>query len=306
MVAEQYLKEGATCTTQAQYFNSCVHCGEASDTEFFFGGALADHSFTAEVAADKYLKEAATCRKQAEYWKSCSACGKASETDTFFAGELGGHDLQHVSANPATEASNGNKEHWSCRHCGKLFRDAAGAYEISAESVVIAKLPTVGTPNLPVGGNVYGFLADEANKILLLDVGKDGMTTAEFKRLLSVAITGDADNSVAILVENEYNKNGVGLICTTSKVTLTAENADGKAASATYDIVIMGDTNCNGRVESGDTVKIDRHYRGFIELTGLVFLAADTNRNGRLESGDAVKVMVKYQNSAAYTTALKK
>ena len=86
----------------------------------------------------------------------------------------------------------------------------------------------------------------------------------------------------------------------------TAENVDGVKATVTYDIVVMGDTNCNGRVESGDAVKIDRHFKGQQKLTGLVFLAADSNRNGRLESGDAVKIMVKYQNGASYVTALKK
>jgi hypothetical protein len=96
------------------------------------------------------------------------------------------------------------------------------------------------------------------------------------------------------------------LVCTTSKVTVTAESATGNKVSATYDIVIMGDTNCNGRIESGDAVKIDRHFRGQITMVGLEFLAADSNRNSRLESGDAVKVMVKYQNSAKYVTALVK
>ena len=303
MATEEYLKEAATCTKQAEYYKSCV-CGKASDTETFFYGELAAHDFTAEVPTEEYLKEAATCQKQAEYWKSCSACGEASDTETFFYGELGDHNLKHVELNPATETTDGNKEHWICQDCGKIFADAEGTTEISAEDVVIAALPTVGIPNLPVGGSVYGFLVDKDAKILFVDAVRSGVTVDEFVAQLTATVTNDVDNMPEITVEGAYDNGGTALICTTSKVTLVAENKDGVKATAIYDIVVMGDTNCNGTVESGDAVKIDRHYKGLQELIGLAYLAADSNRNGRLESGDAVKIMVKYQDGANYETAL--
>ena len=301
-----YLKAPATCTKQAEYFKSCSECGAASTTETFFYGELAEHKFTEEVATDEYLKAPATCTKQAEYFKSCSECGAASTTETFFYGALGDHILTNVPANPATATANGNKEHWTCDCCGKLFADAAGTAEITAQDVVIAALPTIGVPNMPVGGSVYGFLVDANAKILFVDTVKTGMNVDTFKSLLTAAVANDADNKPEITVQGTYNNGGTALICTTSKVTLIAENVDGVKVTTIYDVVVMGDTNCNGKIDSGDAVKIDQHYRGLQKLTGLVFLAADTNRNGRLESGDAVKIMVKYQNSADYVSALKK
>ena len=303
---EQYLKTGATCTEPAVYYKSCTVCGKASETETFTYGELKPHDFTAQKAEEQYLKTGATCTEPAVYYKSCTACGLKHDTETFTYGVAKDHDLRYVAAEPATTTTPGNKAYWYCDTCHKYFSDAAGTNEITQQSTVLVALPTLGTPNLPVGGEVYGFLADTDKNILFVDIIKDGMTVDEFKNLLSAAFTNDADNKVAITVSGAYTRGTTDFICTTAKVTLVVENADGIKATATYDIVVMGDTNCNGRVESGDAVLIDKHYRGLQTLTGLELVAADTNRNGRLESGDAVKIMVKYQNAANYVTALNK
>ena len=131
------------------------------------------------------------------------------------------------------------------------------------------------------------------------------MTVEDFIKLIQVTVTNDVDNIAEIIVTGAYNNGTSNLICTTSQVTLIAENVDGVKETVTYDIVILGDANCNGRMDSGDVIKIKRHYQELQSLTGLALIAADCNRNGKLESGDAVKIKNKYQNGENYITALK-
>ncbi len=47
------------------------------------------------------------------------------------------HKLEHVGAKAATCTEAGNSEYWFCSGCGKYFRDADAAAEISQESTVI-------------------------------------------------------------------------------------------------------------------------------------------------------------------------
>ncbi len=51
-----------------------------------------------------------------------------------------GHDLTKVDAAAATCTAAGNIEYYVCERCGKLFTDAAGTAETTAEAVVIAAL----------------------------------------------------------------------------------------------------------------------------------------------------------------------
>ena len=51
------------------------------------------------------------------------------------------HSLTLVSAADATCVSAGNKEHYRCTDCGKLFGDSSGTAELTAADVTIAKFP---------------------------------------------------------------------------------------------------------------------------------------------------------------------
>lgn len=74
--------------------------------------------------------------------------------------------------------------------------------------------------------------------------------------------------------------------------------------AGSYTVIIMGDTNCNGKTDSGDAVKMRNHYFGTATLSGVALEAADMNRNGKVDAGDAVKNRVKYQNWRGYRSAL--
>ncbi len=51
-----------------------------------------------------------------------------------------GHSLEKVNAKAATCTEKGNIEYWKCTKCGKLFKDADGKEEITAEATVTAAL----------------------------------------------------------------------------------------------------------------------------------------------------------------------
>ena len=88
-----------------------------------------------------------------------------------------------------------------------------------------------------------------------------------------------------------------GLVKNGASATVTSDNEVLK-----YTIIIMGDTNCNGRIEAGDMVLMRRHFQGAITLTGAAFEAADTNQNKRIEAGDMVRNRVKFQKWPDYST----
>ena len=137
---------------------------------------------------------------------------------------------------------------------------------------------------------------EAANRYIYLDTNPNGLSAANFKSLVTFATT-NAD-TVTYEIKNNGSTLGTGaLVPTGAKVTVTASNASGGSATVTYTVIILGDTNCNGRIESGDVTRIWLHYAGIKTMTGDALLAADTNRNGRVESGDAVNISAKY----AYT-----
>ena len=148
---------------------------------------------------------------------------------------------------------------------------------------------------------------EAANKYIYLDTNPNGLSAATFKSLVTFATT-NAD-TVTYEIKNNGSTLGTGaLVPTGAKVTVTASNASGGSATVTYTVIILGDTNCNGRIESADATRIALHYAGVKTMTGDAFLAADANRNGKTESGDAVKIAVKYAyawNDKSYASSLR-
>ena len=63
-----------------------------------------------------------------------------------------GHSLMHVPAKDPTYTVDGHIEHWKCTGtCGKLFADANGTKELTADEVILPKL--VRTDSLPQTGD---------------------------------------------------------------------------------------------------------------------------------------------------------
>lgn len=164
-------------------------------------------------------------------------------------------------------------------------------------------------PKVNLGQVIRGSKADADNKLLYLDVSPAGITEEQFKALVSFAVS-NAEQAYSF--EDCAAYEGRSLLATGTKVTVTASNtAAAETVELTYTIIIMGDTNCNGRTDSGDAVLMSKHYQSQDDsdkMNGYPLLAADMNQNGEVESGDAVKNATKYKYMWAdntYLSALK-
>ena len=155
--------------------------------------------------------------------------------------------------------------------------------------------PVAGSKVAPVNNKLY----------LLLDLPNDGMTLNALRES-----TAYSDLTGTIKFEIEGN-DGTGLIKTTDRMTVSAYNADNnRVATITYIVIVMGDTNCNGKVNTSDaTVMKNINFGETYDLE--VLIAADVNFSGTYEqpkvnSSDATYIMSKWFNwgTGKYTTNL--
>ena len=134
----------------------------------------------------------------------------------------------------------------------------------------------------------------------------NGITADELLKYLDCTAQY-AGKITASLTANGKTLSGTSLVPTGAGLTVTASNPDSVSVSTlACTIVILGDVNKNGRIDSGDAKLMIDHYMGKRKLEGDALIAADVNRNGRVDSGDAVKNTIKYSSPADYTTALNK
>ena len=167
---------------------------------------------------------------------------------------------------------------------------------------------TISAPTAAVteNGLVRGAKIDTENKLIYLDVAPSGISAEQFRALVTFSAENASRTEMQLAGENG-TVSASALVATGTKVTMTAANAY-SSAEAVYTVIILGDTNCNGRIESGDGTRINLHFIGTRLLDGYALLAADTNQNGRVESGDAVNIAAKYAykwDDGTYTSALK-
>jgi len=145
----------------------------------------------------------------------------------------------------------------------------------------------------PVAGSKVASVNDKL--YLLLDLSNDGMTLNALREN-----TAFADLVGTIKFEIEGN-DGTGLIKTTDRMTVSTYNADNNCvATVTYVVIVMGDTNCNGKVNTSDaTIMKNINFGETYDLE--VLIAADVNFSGSFEkpkvnSSDATYIMSKWFN----------
>lgn len=129
---------------------------------------------------------------------------------------------------------------------------------------------------------------------IYLDVQPSGINA---KQLQTAARKYFNDSSAEVTIYSGLTASG--LVANGASIYVSGSRA------GSYTVIIMGDTNCNGKTDSGDAVKMRNHYFGTATLSGVALEAADMNRNGKVDAGDAVKNRVKYQNWSGYRSALK-
>lgn len=110
--------------------NKCDDCGKQLCT-------------TSHTYGDWEQTKAPTCTVKGEKKHICTVCGN-EETEEIAA--IGKHTLTKVEKVEATTEKEGCKEHYKCE-CGKLFTDAEGKNETTADKLVIAKLTNTENKN---------------------------------------------------------------------------------------------------------------------------------------------------------------
>ncbi|MBP5231319.1 MAG: dockerin type I repeat-containing protein, partial [Clostridia bacterium] len=163
---------------------------------------------------------------------------------------------------------------------------------------------------------LLGMNADLNAKQILLDVldpssvGNQmragcGITVSEYV----AAVKAQASNgTVARTVVSFKGKTltGSDLIPTGATVTYTLNPTDTGAArtDVTFTLIILGDVNGNGSVDSGDSMQMMGYYFGNVKLSDVQLIAADVNRNGGIDAADALKNTVKYSRPTEYKSSL--
>ena len=149
---------------------------------------------------------------------------------------------------------------------------------------------------------IAGSTVNYDKMMIAIDGHISGITVGEFKALLKLK-ANNADSIEIIIGDGTLSDSD--LIVNGAKLTAIAKrnNVD-EVDVISYTVVVMGDINCNGRVEVGDAVLISRMLVGEYEFNEIQALASDTNCNGRTDIGDATRIANKIVDWDNYESML--
>ncbi len=176
-------------------YYKCSICGKLfSDADGKNEISADDVIIPASHKLDKVEAVAASCESAGniEYYK-CSICGKLF-SDADGKNEISadaviipatGHKLDKVNAVVASCESAGNIEYYKCSVCNKLFSDAEGKNEISADDVIIpaaghklSKVEAV-SPSCESAGNIEYYKCSICGKLFSDAEGKNEISEAD-------------------------------------------------------------------------------------------------------------------------------
>ena len=204
----------ASCKAEGSYDEVvyCTECGEEISREAKTIDKLA-HT-PAKAVYENVVKATCTAAGSYDAVVYCSECGEElSRTAKTLA--IKAHTLSEVAEVPATYEAEGVMAHYECSVCNKLFSDAEGKNEVTAEDLVIPML--VPTEPAPVGPEYYvvgtnsSWAPDEAYKMTATDDGKyvlkdlDITATTQFK---VVKVEDGAQTWMPDGMGNNYGENG--------------------------------------------------------------------------------------------------
>lgn len=195
-----------------------------------------------------------------------------------------GHTIWLVSADAAVTAD-GELRIGTQLEGYKVLREA-GTFRYT--------LAETGAPE--IGEPVAGSKEEKTDtaRYLFMDIDPaKGVTLSELREIFK--FRGLADNTVTLLIDGN---DGSGLVKTCDCLEASAYNEAGDCiARAVYTVIVMGDTNCNGRVNSSDAAILNSISSGG-EYSREIRLAADVNFSGtaaepKVNSSDAAYIMNK-------------
>lgn len=152
--------------------------------------------------------------------------------------------------------------------------------------------PEISIPALGSMTDVVKGIRVEDN-VLIIDAHFGGITFGQLKNSLNVTATENGVITFSMISSHNANLNDSDYIGTGATLTIKADN-DFYQTFAEYDIVILGDTDGDGRLNSNDIVCMRKFWVGTASLNLLQQRAADMNNNGRVDVGDATLMGRKY------------
>lgn len=139
-----------------------------------------------------------------------------------------------------------------------------------------------GTPEIADHDKIVGSYIDTDNKLIFIDAHYMGIKAEELLNLFTF-YAKYADSITLELVGTDANS----IVRNGAKLVATASTEAGLNATITYTIIIVGDVNGNGRIESGDAVLVSQCLVGLATLSEVQTYASDINCTGRTDIGDA-------------------
>lgn len=161
-----------------------------------------------------------------------------------------------------------------------------------------------GEVNISDSEIIYGAKVDEANKQIYLDTIYGGITAEQFAALITHGAI-HADKVEVKFDEGDLKDNKV---VNGATVEFVASNtATTVVDTVTYTVIVMGDVNCDGINDVGDSVALMHHCMKEYDLSEKIgehaLLAADMNFAQGIDVADAVLIMRKCMNDN-YTSLL--
>ncbi len=157
-------------------------------------------------------------------------------------------------------------------------------------------------PVITIAGDLLGAKVNDGN-VICVDIAVDGLSVYDFCKQVSIKASNAED--VTNSMQNSVQFNGTDCVPNGSSLVAKAYNYDTKtAATKTYTIVVLGDVNGNGRIDSSDAYLIASYVAGNTELSDMALWAADADQDGVVTAEDADIICKKYVRTGLYNSPL--
>lgn len=134
---------------------------------------------------------------------------------------------------------------------------------------------------------LYGFEYNEEKNSALVDAQWSGITVEDFISTFNIDISHATTAKISVVGPNNEARDADDLVCTGDKLVIEAANSLG-GETISIQVVILGDTDCNGRTDGNDASAIvDSLLYDDKKLAGATEMAANLDGNDRIDSNDA-------------------
>lgn len=220
-----------------------------------------------------------------------------------------------IDENTPIEVENGTEYFYEFTKEDLTTRFVGGHFEILKRQEVVLAAEVKVEVNLDTN-LIKGYqeeIVDSKNINLYLDAHPEGIKASDFMKLVN--FTAEEDTEIEI---GQLTPNGVGgmsaddLVINGSTIDCITYDKKGNEFSTTFTIIILGDVNKSGKLDTNDSWIIAASYTGNMknpigERDSATKLAADVNGNGcYMDSNDVWQILRKlnYWDTDQYTSVL--